>query len=65
MKDYAELVYELKHLIEYELLAAQQVYDNYYCEGLNINTIEAEGYLRAVKTIRNEFYEIINEKPCN
>lgn len=60
-----EMIEELKHLVEYELKASQQLYDNYYSEGLCINAIEAEGYLRAVKTIRNEFYEIINQKPSS
>lgn len=50
----------VKQILDEELKHAQEIYDNLYCEGLKINTIEAEGYLRAVKRIRNMVYDEIN-----
>lgn len=53
---------EIKFELDAFLEDAQQLYENFYVEGLNVNTIEAEGYLRAVKTIRNEIYKILECK---
>lgn len=63
-----ELLENIKSILDFELESATELYENFYCEGLNINTIEAEGYLRAIKTIRNEIYKEIEysdfEKEC-
>lgn len=39
--------------IEEEEEDAQSIYNNYYQEGFTVNSIEAEGYLRCAKTIKN------------
>lgn len=54
------MIETIKQMLDNELEQAQEIYDNLYCEGLKINTIEAEGYLRAVKRIRNMVYDEIN-----
>ena len=39
--------------IEEEVDDAESVYNNYYQERFTVNFIEAEGYLRCAKTIKN------------
>jgi hypothetical protein len=44
----------IKISIENQLAAAQNLYDNMREEGLNFGSIEAEGFLRAMKTLSSE-----------
>lgn len=39
--------------IEEEVDEAESIYNDYSQEGFTVNSIEAEGYLRCAKTIRN------------
>ncbi|MNQ25264.1 hypothetical protein D3C85_384780 [compost metagenome] len=49
----------IKERLDSFLEHAQYNYENFTSEGLTFGSIEAEGYLRAVKQIRNEIYELI------
>ncbi|MNL77583.1 hypothetical protein D3C87_2038030 [compost metagenome] len=49
----------IKERLDSFLEHAQYNYENFTSEGLTFGSIEAEGYLRAVKQIRNEIYELV------
>lgn len=49
----------IKERLDSFLEDAQYNYENFTSEGLTFGSIEAEGYLRAVKQIRNEIHELI------
>lgn len=55
---YERMVDDLRSFTSEMLTHAQELYDNYSGEKLAFNTIEAEGYLRAAKEMKNHFDDL-------
>ena len=53
LREYKEKYEWLVRKIEEEEEDAESIYNNYSQERLTVNSIEAEGYLRCAKTIKN------------
>lgn len=55
---YERMVGDMRSFTSEMLTHAQELYDNYSGEKLAFNMIEAEGYLRAAKEIKNQFDDL-------
>lgn len=55
-----EITDMVKLALDSELEDAQYTYNDFSSQGLTFGSIEAEGYLRAVKTVRNEIYSLLD-----